>query len=449
MIVFFEVLGKLEFILLGTFAAVLLVFVFMGQSVLYALAIGYLIFFGYGIRKGHSLKEMLVFSGRGIRTVKNVVLTFLLIGILTASWRASGSIGYIVYYASKLCSPSVMLLLDFLLCALISFLTGTSFGTTATMGVICTVMSTGMGLPIAMTGGAVLAGVFFGDRCSPVSTSALLVSEVTHTDLYTNIGYMVRTSLVPFFISCGIYLVLGMRYKGGSITGSTTEVLKNGYYLSPLLLIPVAAVLVMSVMRCSVKITLAVSSVSAIVLTVLVQGMPLMEVPELCIFGYAPANPKFAALMAGGGLISMVRVFLIVTLSSCYAGMFEGTGFLTRMQKGITTLGNHITPYGALFLTSVMTASIGCNQTLAIMLTDQLCRKTVPDDQERAIDLENTAVIIAALIPWSIAGAVPLSTIGAPTVSIVFAVYLWMLPVWNFFMQVRGEHIISEKHQFT
>ncbi len=428
----------MELILLGIFAAILLICVFSGQSVLIALAIGYCIFFGYGIAKKHSVKEMFTFSGRGIRTVKNVILTFLLIGILTASWRASGSIAYIVYYASKLCSPSIMLLLDFLLCALISFLTGTSFGSTATMGVICTVMSQSMGLPMAMTGGAVLAGVFFGDRCSPVSTSALLVSELTHTNLYTNIGLMMKTSLVPFALSCGVYLVLGLRTKSSASADATSEILKNGYHLSPLLLIPIACVLVMSVMRCSVKITLAVSSAAAILLTILLQGMAWGQIPELCFFGFKTSDAQLAALMAGGGIISMLKAFCIVTLSSCYSGMFEGTGFLRNIQKGITALGDKITPFGSMIVTSFITVAIACNQTLAIMLTDQLCKKTVADDQQRAIDMENSVVIIAALIPWSIAGAVPLSTIGAPVVSVCFAVYLWLLPIWNLLTNLVG-----------
>ncbi len=425
----------MELILLVTFALILLLFVFTGHSIVLALFIGYCIFFGYGLWMKHSIRQMLIFSGRGILTVKNVVLTFLLIGILTASWRASGSIAYIVYYASKLCNSRMMLLLDFLLCAGISFLTGTSFGTTATMGVICTVMSTSMGLPIAMTGGAVLAGVFFGDRCSPVSTSALLVSELTKTDLYTNIRYMVKTSVVPFIVSCVIYLVLGIRTHGGSLSDTTGELLRSEYNLSPWLLLPVICVLLLSVLHCSVKITLAVSSVAALILTALLQGMPLMEIPKLCLMGFNPANPDLANVMAGGGIVSMVRVFFIVTLSSCYSGIFKGTGFLDGIQERIVTLGKRTTPYGSVLITSIITSAIACNQTLSIMLTDQLCRRSVEDEQQRAIDLENTVVLIAALIPWSIAGAVPLSTIGAPVTSLVFAVYLWLVPLWNLGVQ--------------
>ena len=192
----------MEFLLLGLFGAGLLACVFTDTSIVAAMVFGWCLFFGYGLWKGKSLREMAGFSLQGIRTVRNILITFLLIGVLTAVWRASGSIAYIVYHAASFCAPSVMVLASFLLCSLISFLTGTAFGSAATIGVICMTMAASLGVPPLYTGGAVLAGVFFGDRCSPVSTSALLVSELTKTDLYSNISAMVKTALAPFLISC-------------------------------------------------------------------------------------------------------------------------------------------------------------------------------------------------------------------------------------------------------
>ena len=182
----------MELLFLALFAASLIACVVTGASVVFALIFGYILFFSYGLIHGKSVKEMLRFSRNGIFTVKNVLLTLLLISMLTAIWRACGSIAYIVYYASAICTPSVMLLASFLLCCLISFLTGTSFGSAATIGVICMTMANSMGIPPFLTGGAILAGIFFGDRCSPVSTSALLVSELTKTDLFFNIRNMTR-----------------------------------------------------------------------------------------------------------------------------------------------------------------------------------------------------------------------------------------------------------------
>ena len=129
---------------------------------------------------------------------------------MTALWRASGTIPFIVSKASTLIRPSVFLLMTFLLNSGLSVLTGTSFGTSATMGVICASMGSTMGVSPILTGGAVLSGAFFGDRCSPVSTSALLVAGITGTDIYKNIRGMIRTSLIPFIAACVIYFAIGV-----------------------------------------------------------------------------------------------------------------------------------------------------------------------------------------------------------------------------------------------
>ena len=138
----------------------------------------YFIFF-YGLYRHHPFHEMLHLSFEGIHTTKNVLITLALVGILTASWRICGTIPYIVYYAAQWCHPTIILTASFLLCGLISMLMGTSFGTAATMGVICMTMTNSMHIPAVYAGGAILAGVYIGDRCSPMSTSALLVATIT------------------------------------------------------------------------------------------------------------------------------------------------------------------------------------------------------------------------------------------------------------------------------
>lgn len=437
----------MEYLLLGVFGACLLACVFTGASIVLAMTAGFVLFFGYGLWKGKTWKEMLGFSVQGIRTVRNVLITFLLIGILTAVWRSSGSIAFIVYHAASFCRPSVMVLVSFLLCCLISFLTGTAFGSAATIGVICMTMANSAGVPPVYTGGAILAGVFFGDRCSPVSTSALLVSELTGTSLYSNLAAMVKTALIPFLISCGLYWYLGLG-AGGAVSGmSSQQSFAEHYRLSFWTVLPVAAVLLLSLLRVNVKYTLAVSSLLGITVSLLIQKVSPAELFRLCILGFQPENEELAALMSGGGIISMVRVFCIVCISSCYSGMFQGTGFLDRMQEMISALGSRITAFGAILVTSVVSSAIGCNQTLAIMLTHQLCSGLEKEKDRMAISLENSAVVVAPLIPWSIAGAVPLDSAGAPLSSIALAFYLYLIPVGYLLMNRGGRKVSPGKNK--
>ena len=129
-------------------------------------------------------------SNIGSSTVITMISMFIIAAGLGRTQMVE-KLSKLVYRVSKGSFTKVLagyVLVTFLLCCVISALTGTAFGTAATMGVICTTMAGSMGIPILYSGGAVLAGSFFGDRCSPMSTSALLVSTVTKTDLYRNIS---------------------------------------------------------------------------------------------------------------------------------------------------------------------------------------------------------------------------------------------------------------------
>ena len=201
-----------ETAVLVVFAVTLIGCILAGIPILAALALGYLIFFAYTLSRGYTVRDILGMSWKGIKTAKNILITFLLIGMLTALWRAAGTIPAIVSYCAGLMNPAVMILMAFLLNCLISFLTGTAFGTAATMGVICMTMAKAMGCNEILAGGAILSGVFFGDRCSPVSTSALLVAELTHTNIFDNIRLMVKTAFIPTLLTCGFYGICGILF---------------------------------------------------------------------------------------------------------------------------------------------------------------------------------------------------------------------------------------------
>lgn len=151
----------LGIILLAVFAASLFICIGFNISIFVSLGFGLIIFFVYGLFHGHSFNEMLKMCFDGIKTVKNILIAFILIGMLTALWRAGGTIPYIVYHATNLFDPAIMVLVTFILCSFVSFLTGTSFGTAATMGIICVTISNSMNVPLLFSGAAVSCRLIF------------------------------------------------------------------------------------------------------------------------------------------------------------------------------------------------------------------------------------------------------------------------------------------------
>lgn len=419
----------MEVLTIGIFCALLIICIITGKSILYALLAGLIIFSLYGKKQGYSWRQISRMALQGAWKVKNILLTFILIGMLTALWRQAGTIPAIICYTVRLIKPSTFLLMTFLLNCLISVLTGTALGTAATIGVVCATMASALGIPSWMTGGAILSGVYFGDRCSPVSTSALLVAELTETGIYTNIKNMIKSALAPFTITCILYLTVSIQLHGKTEMPDLGHAFGSEFRLSWIALLPAAVILLLSVVQAGVKIAMIASIVTAIPVCIGLQNMAFTELPELLLNGFHSTDVAVAAMLNGGGITSMLKVGAIVCISSSYSGIFQATGILNGFQKMVCLLANRTKPYFAVLVTSILTSVMACNQTLAIMLTGQLCSRTEPDKLRFANNLEDSAVIIAPLVPWSIACVVPLTAAGAPGYSVLFAVFLYLLPL--------------------
>lgn len=433
------------------FCAVLFASVALGWSIIPALFVGALLFMGYGLVRRCSLRAMASRAAGSVRSAGTVVVAFVLIGVLTSLWRASGTIAFIVAHSTAVIHAATVIPLSFLLCSAMSVLVGSSFASAATMGTICMSLGLSMQANPVMLGGAILAGVYVGDRCSPVSTSALLVKQLTHTNLFNTIARMLSTGAVPFVLSCVVYVAAAvvewLCASGGSGFGAASAAVStnassitdigglfsSAFDLHWLTLVPALLVIVLALLHVDVRLLMLASIAASVAICVGVQHMEWAELLRLLIFGYHAQNPQVAALLDGGGILSMLTVMATVCISSAYAGIFAETRMLARLQQVIEMLGHRIGACGATMITATCAAALACNQTLTIMLTHQLCGGLYGDDESersaQAIDLEDSAVVIAPLIPWSIAGAVPLATINAPTLSLAAATFLYLLPL--------------------
>ena len=429
-------MGSIVAILL--FSLSLIFCLLLKYSVIYALIVGYIIFVTYGLIKGYDLKVLMKKSFEGVLTVKNILLVFILIGMITALWRASGTIAFIVYMGSKLISPSILILLTFLLCSILSFLIGTSLGTAATMGVICVSIGKAMGINPYYLGGAVLSGIYFGDRCSPMSTSALLITELTKTNLYTNIKLMLKTSIIPFVTTCLFYLFLGLKSSTSPVSIDATNIFKENYNLNIVVIVPAILIIILSLFKVNVKKTILLSIVISFIIAIFFQKESVTSLINYCVYGFHHSNEKLNSMMKGGGILSMLNVGLIVAISSSYSGIFKETKMLVLMKKYLKEFSKKTSNYFVIFLSSIISGAIACNQSLGIILTYELCEE-LEDKQNMAIILENTIVLLAGLIPWNIAMAVPLKTVDIGLMSGLFAFYLYFLPLWNLFLGIVKE----------
>ncbi len=417
-------------------AEALAILLFLGSLVLcvlwelpllLAIVFGFLCFFCYGLFRRHRPAALLAMAWRGASTVLPIILTFLTIGLLTAAWRSSGTIPYIVQ-AVELLPPRLLLPGAFLFCGGLAILTGTSFGTAATMGVICMLLARSMGLSEVWAAGAVLAGSYLGDHFSPMSSLNQLTARLTGTDLYANLRRMLRCNLPPLALCLGIYVLAGLLLPVGE--RASAALFAAHFRLHPLLLLPAAITILLAVLRVDLRLAMLASALSACILAVLVQDTGLSDLFRTLFFGFQAEDPGLARLLNGGGILSMLSSCAVVGLSSTFSGLFRGTGLLDGLTAFLRRLSARISPFGATLCTGVLTALISCNQALAIILTHQLTADCWPCRERHMEALQNSAVLLPSLVPWNIACTVPLNSIGASAACLPFALYFYLAPLW-------------------
>lgn len=420
--------------------------VYRNINIVYPLFIGLLLLMMVAIRRGFKFKDVFNMALKGGKKSLLIIRIFVLIGAITAIWRASGTVAFIVYYGIELMNPNYFILYAFILCGIVSFLLGTSFGTVGTIGVVMMILAKSGNVNINMTAGAIIAGAYFGDRCSPMSSSAILVANVTETELYTNIKNMFRSSLIPLVLSLVAYAVLSrlnpLVFQSNNINGSILEV----FNIHITAILPAAIILVLAAFRVDVKLSMLISIIIGMFLAFILQGYSILHILKYTMVGFSLDNGgELNDIIKGGGILSMLKIALIVMISSAYSGIFEGTQILKEIERVLDTIARRYGIFTSTIITSLITASLGCTQALAILLTNQLISNTYKkekrDKYELALDIEDTAVVLSPLIPWNIAGAVPAAALTATAGFIPFAFYLYLIPICNLIAKRLKSHV--------
>ena len=404
-----------------------------GLSVAWALLGGLILFWLLGLRQGFTHRQLWEMAWKKCRKSLIVVEVIFLIGIITGVWRVGGTISYCIVMGVELVTPGLFLVGAFLLCVALSYVLGTSYGVSSTMGVILMALARSGGVDPALAAGVILSGVYFGDRCSPASSAASLVAAVTDTDLYRNVRQMLRTALLPTLLTLGIYVVLSLRNPLARMDQSVLSALEGNFSITWLALLPAAVMFLLPLFKVPIKLAMLGSIAVAAVLAMAVQGFSLWEVLSAAWGGYHPADPALNAVLGGGGITSMMVSYVIVILTGLYSGILEGTGDLEPMQQKAEALAGKIGAFPAMIVVSTLTAMVLCNQAVTSILSEQLLRRCYDDREELAMDIENSGILIAGLIPWSIACSIPLAMLGADSSALLYALLLWLIPICYLF----------------
>ena len=418
------------FLLFFAFVAACLV---TGWNVTWALAGGLLVFWLRGIKMGFTNRQLWDMAWAKCKKSLIVVTIIMLIGVITGLWRCSGTIAGCIVWGVGLITPQLFLVIAFLLCAALSYVLGTSYGVCSTMGVILMALARSGGVDIAIAAGAVLSGAYFGDRCSPASSAASLVAAVTETDLYTNVRQMLRTGFLPTAITVAVFTALSFFNPMGQMDEEVLVALKSNFSISWPVLLPAIVMFLLPLFKVPIKLSMAASILVAAVVGSVVQGFTVPELLKAAWSGYHPADAGLEAVLGGGGITSMATSYVLVAVAGLYSGVLEGTSALAPLDHHVERMASRIGCFPTMAVVSALVAAVLCNQAVTSMMSQQLMGKLYDNKEELAIDIENSGILIAGLIPWSIACSIPLAMLGADNRAILYAVLLWAIPICYFF----------------
>ena len=379
-----------------------------------------------------------------VNTIKDSLVAIIIImitGMTVGIWIIGGTVPSLIYYGLKLCTPSILLPLTFILCALTSVFTGTSFGSIATMGLALVGIGSGMGIPAHIVAGAVVSGSFFGDKMSPMSDTTNMAPAMAGTTLYEHIGSMLYSTTIPTILCIILYSIIGLKYSGMIDNTNIilmTETLDNTFNITVVALIPLIAVLVVSAKRVPAILGLGLCELVSIVFAMFLQKAKFTAVMAAAFSGYASnTGVKLVDGILSRGGINMVTGTIVLILLSCIMGgalnvsgvfhVLVTDGLLKVVRKASSlVLATMAYCYSILLLSG--------NQVLGIILGGRTFQQAYTDlDVHHKVlsrTLEDTNTIAAPLVPWSTATAYAMGVLGVGLEYIPYAFLGFLVPIF-------------------
>ena len=374
------------------------------------------------------MMRILKMALEGVISSLIVIRVMLTIGVLTGLWRSAGTFALLTSWGLRAITPSLFVLVAFLMSCILSYALGTSFGTAGTLGVALMTLARSGGVSPIITAGAIMSGIFFGDRGSPASSCAHLVASLTGTGLYANVRAMMRTALIPLILSVIFYSIMSYMNPLNAINTDTLSELSHAFRLDIIIASPAVLMLLLPLFRVNIFIAFLVSITAAFICTITIQGYSVLEALKVAVMGLHVSG-GVKALFNGGGLVSMIRTCIILVFSGAFAGILDGTGILAGLQGKISAMIQRFGVFPVILLVGTGANAVFCNQTAGVIMTIQLMKKLYADSNALALDVANSAVITAPLVPWCIAGSVPLDMMDVNFSAMGYACYLYLIPL--------------------
>ncbi|MFT6310464.1 MAG: NhaC family Na+:H+ antiporter [Porticoccus sp.] len=369
------------------------------------------------------------------------IMIFILIGMMIGIWIIAGVVPTMLFYGLKVLSPEIFLPSALIICAITSVATGSSWGTSGTIGVAMVGIGSGLGLPLPVVAGAVISGAYFGDKMSPLSDTTNLASSMAGANLYAHIRHMTNTTSIAFGITLVIEILLGLKYSSAignnNNIAELTSLLETTFVINPMMLIPPILLIIVSIKKVPPLPGLAVGILSAVGLGFIIQDASFAQTMKTAFSGYNATTgvETFDNLLSRGGIESMYFTITLVIIAMMFGGVMEHTN---QLKVLVIQLVDRATTTGSLVASTVFTTIAAnlvlCEQYMSIIVG---ARAYAEEYEKRGLHaknlsrvLEDSGTVTANLIPWTSGGAYQAGVLGVATFAYApFAFFCWISPL--------------------
>jgi NhaC family Na+:H+ antiporter len=395
-----------------------------------------------GLKLGYKWEDLQDGMVKSISTAMSAILILLMIGALSGTWLISGVVPAMIYYGLDILNPTIFLFAACVVSAIVSLATGSSWTTTATVGIALIGIGKAMGISEGVVAGAVISGAYFGDKMSPLSDTTNLAPAMAGTDLITHIRYMALTTGPSIVITLIIFLVWGFTLDTKTDVTQVSvvqEAISSKFNIHFGLFLVPAAVIFLIVKKVPALPALLIGSLLGGVFALVFQPQLINEISGIADnkmkSSYAAVlqamftktsvvtgNLTVDDLLKAKGMEGMMNTIWLCVTAMVFGGVMECTGMLKKLAHSIIKLaqstGSLVASTAATCITFNVTAS---DQYIAIVVPGRMFASTyrerglAPENLSRT--LEDAGTVTSVLIPWNTCGAYQSGVLGVETLA--------------------------------
>ena len=406
-----------------------------------------------GHRYNVSYKDVISSISNSIKSVTPALIILLWVGALAGTWMISGIIPSMVYYGLKILDPNIFLPACIIICSIISVATGSSWTTSATVGIALVGIGKALGIPAGMVGGAVIAGAYFGDKLSPLSDTTNLAAAVSKVDLFKHIKYLAHTTIPSISITLIVFIILGIYQTSNGVTDNSflIETIENTFNISLILFIVPIIVLIMIVKKTPPIKALTIGTLVGALFAILFQPQIINELSDASnttfiasykvVIDTITSNVSITTdseilndLFSTGGMIGMLNTIFLVMATMIFGGSMDAIGAIKSISKALLNWADNIFKLFASTVASCLALNLtASDQYLSIVVSGKMFEKAYKDKklapENLSRTLEDSATVTSALIPWNSCGAYHSSVLGVSVGEyFIYAIFNWISP---------------------